>query len=612
MMINARGGCLPRTLVVIGTGPRGISVLEAMAARLADSDPEQPLRIYAIDDVEVGAGRVWRTDQDDWYTMNTVAGQITMYSGGPDDRPWRPGAGPALDEWARATEGEKDLSPDDYASRQTYGRYLKSVFHTIRASLPAHVELASLNRRVTGLERRPVGGWLVELDQIPYLVAADQVLLATGHPVNAPHAFEQRMLAFAATRDGVHYLHGDSAADMPLGTDTIPAGASVAVKGLGLSFYDVMLALTVGRGGEFKRTEQGTLVYLPSGQEPRIVAGSRSSLPIPARGVNQKAPDHTYTPLFLTRQAIQAAREQQKRTYGHGQLSFARHVLPLILKELDHVYQQTHRDTGAAEQLPALDLDRLARPFSGEGFSSPDDFHTRLLEVMREDLRQAYLGNARGPLKAALDVLRDTRTVVREAVDYGGLLPASHEQEFVNDFLPGNALLSAGPPVERVEQLVALIEEGTIQVAGPETRFEICEESGCFTVSSPRVADSWWKASVLIDARIPTPDLGRDTSELTQALLASGVISEYRRTGPLGEDACPTGGLNITRSPFRVIAADGTVHDDLYALGIPTEHTRWFTQVGSGKPGLNTLFKQDAAAIATAMLQETGVLEQAA
>jgi hypothetical protein len=85
--MNFPGGCQPRTLVVIGTGPRGILVLERMAAHLVDSDPEQEIRVYAIDDVEVRAGRVWRTGHDNWYTMNTVAGQITMYSGVPDGGP---------------------------------------------------------------------------------------------------------------------------------------------------------------------------------------------------------------------------------------------------------------------------------------------------------------------------------------------------------------------------------------------------------------------------------------------------------------------------------------------------------------------------------------------
>ncbi|MFF8378744.1 FAD/NAD(P)-binding protein [Streptomyces sp. NPDC015661] len=605
-MTNFRGGCQPRTLVVIGTGPRGISVLERMAARLADSDPEQEIRIYAVDDVEVGVGRVWRTDQDDWYTMNTVAGQITMYSGVPDDGPWRPGAGPALDEWSRATAGERPLGPDDYASRQTYGRYLRTVFRTVRDSLPAHVDLVGMNSRVTRLERRPVGGWLVELDQAPFLVAADQVLLATGHPVNEPDVFEQRMLDFAGRHEGVRYLAGDSAADMPLDTATVPAGSTVAVKGLGLSFYDVMLALTVGRGGEFKRGDDETLTYLPSGQEPRIVAGSRSGLPIPARGVNQKAPDHTYRPLFLTKEAVQEARERRQERDGHRQLSFASDVLPLLMRELDHVYGQVHAASGDHGEPAALDLDALARPFRGEDFDSPEDFRRRLLTVMRADLREAHRGNARGPLKAALDVLRDTRNVVREAVDYGGLLPASHEEEFDRAFLPGNALLSAGPPAERVEQLVALIEEGVVEIAGPGTVFDTDEEAGLFRIASPSVEGSARRATALVDARIPTPDLRRDTSALTRTLLASGVISEYLRTGPDGGGARATGGLNVTRSPFRVIAADGTAHDDLYALGIPTEHTRWFTQVGSGKPGLNTLFRQDADAIAEAMLCPVG------
>lgn len=52
------------------------------------TDDELPGRVvYAIDDVEVRAGRVWRTGQDGGYTMTTVAGQITTSSGVPDGDP---------------------------------------------------------------------------------------------------------------------------------------------------------------------------------------------------------------------------------------------------------------------------------------------------------------------------------------------------------------------------------------------------------------------------------------------------------------------------------------------------------------------------------------------
>ncbi|MFV0128563.1 FAD/NAD(P)-binding protein [Streptomyces sp. HMX112] len=629
----------PLVLVIIGSGPRGISVLERLAvhatAEAAAGGTPRPVRVHLIDATEVGAGRVWRTDQDDWFTMNTVISQVTMYSGDPDGGPARPGAGPSLGQWIaqRAAEsGEEPLGPDDYAPRVRYGEYLADVYRTIADSLPPHVELVPVTGRVTALRTGSGSGYLLTLDTAPYLLEADRVVLATGHPRNAPDDFERDMLDFTARTPGTRYLCGDSAADMPLGEDTIPAGSAVGIRGLGLSFYDVMLSLTVGRGGEFHTGEDGTLVYRASGREPRIVAGSRSGLPIPARGRNQKRPDFSHKALFLTRDALLAARAARRAATGNDQLDFAEDVLPLLLQEVEHVYYVTHvrtsRGPAAAEAfaeehaaalragldrrpllasagldgVPPIDLDALARPFGDERFASPGRFRERLLEVMDEDLAAAELGTLDGPLKSALDVLRDIRNVVREAVDYGGLLPESHTDFFHRRFLPVNALLSAGPPMSRVEQLRALIRQGVVEVAGPGTRFEADERAGAFRVGSPQVAGSGRLVHTLIDARIPTPDLRRDTSPLTRQLVGEGMVREYVIEGPAGTGVV-TGGMDVTVSPFHVVDAEGRVRGDLYAIGIPTEHTRWFTQVGSSRPGVNTLFYRDADAIAVDALR---------
>ncbi|GAA2992096.1 FAD/NAD(P)-binding protein [Kitasatospora albolonga] len=600
----------PLSIAIVGSGPRGLSVLERLAARLNGGELSgRQVRIHVIDAVEVGSGRVWRTDQDDWFTMNTVVGQVTMYSGDPDGGPARPGAGPSLGQWIaeRArTHGEPLLGPDDYASRQRYGQYQQAVYRSILASLPERVQVVELNGRVEHVVPRGAGGHVLRVDlapyHVPYLIEADKVLLATGHPTNQPDEFEQRMLAFTERHPGTAYLCGDSAADMALDKDTIAPGSTVAIRGLGLSFYDVMLSLTIGRGGTFETDADGTLRYLASGLEPKIVTGSRSGLPIPARGRNQKDPDHTHTPVFLTKQAVAEARDRRLAETGSGQLVFNEDVLPLLMREVEHVHQEVHRRSGATTPAEPIDLQKLARPFQGELFADGREFRARLLEVMRADLAAAEQGNAEGPLKAALDVLRDIRNVVREAVDFGGLRPDSYAREFQRDFLPVNSLLSAGPPIARVEQLVALIEAGVVEVAGPATDFAADEQSGTFRISSPQVNGSERTATALIDARIPTPDLYRDSSPLTRSLLADGTIGEYRHVDEVSGEIVYTGGLNVTRAPFHLIAADGTVHRDLYALGIPTEHTRWFTQVGSGKPGLNTLFRQDADAIASDML----------
>lgn len=631
----------PLIIAVVGSGPRGISVLERLAVRAtaeaeraAHGTTPRPVRIHLVDATEVGAGRVWRTDQDPWFTMNTVISQVTMYSGAPDGGPHRPGAGPSLGEWIaqRAEAGEEPLGPDDYAPRVRYGQYLADVHRNIVDNLPPHVEVVPLTGRVTALRTGADSGYLLSLDTAPHLLEADRVVLATGHPVNSPDDFERKMLAFTGRTPGTHYLCGDSAADMPLGEDTIPAGGTVGIRGLGLSFYDVMLSLTVGRGGEFDTGEDGELVYRASGREPRIVAGSRSGLPIPARGRNQKRPDFSHKALFLTADALRAARAARLKESGGDQLDFAADVLPLLLQEVEHVYYVTHvrisRGRTAAEAfadahaaalragqergpllsamgldgVPPIDLDALARPFGETRFASGEEFRERLLKVVDEDLAAAALGTLDGPLKSALDVLRDIRNVVREAVDYGGLLPESHTGFFHRRFLPVNALLSAGPPMSRVEQLRALIRQGLVEVAGPGTDFGTDERAGGFRVVSPQVAGSARLVHTLIDARIPTPDLRRDTSPLTQQLVAEGMVRPYVIDGP-GGSRHVTGGMDVTVSPFHVVNAEGRAQPDLYAIGIPTEHTRWFTQVGSSRPGVSTLFYRDADAIAVDALR---------
>jgi len=51
----------------------------------------------------------------------------------------------------------------------------------------------------------------------------------------------------------------------------------------------------------FTADDDGVPRYRPSGKEPRIVAGSRSGLPMLARGRNQKAPTYRYQARFARR-----------------------------------------------------------------------------------------------------------------------------------------------------------------------------------------------------------------------------------------------------------------------------------------------------------------------
>lgn len=614
--IGDQTGVPPWRVAVVGSGPRGIAVLERVVARLAEAPACRPVELYLIDAVEVGAGRIWRTDQPGWFLMNTVAGEVTMFSGPADDGGARAGAGPTLAQWWQADDPHCP-GPNGYAPRSVYGRYLRFVTGTLARCLPEGVTLHQLRATVIGLTGNGHTRTLRLADGTE--LVAEAVVLATGHPVTEL-ADDQRPLAeFATGRTDLRYLRGDSASDIPL-TELSPDW-TVGILGLGLSYYDVITALTVGRGGEFTEVD-GELRYRPCGREPRLVAGSRSGVPMLARGDNQKAPGFRYRPALFTHDRIGALR-------ARGRLDFDRDVAPWLLAEVRLVYYGTElraRFGADAEELfrteastasgvpdierlarrfgvgdlPPLRLDALARPFSGRCFAGRAEFDAALCALLRADIAEARRGNVAGPLKAALDTIRDTRAVLRRAIDFAGLTPASHRHDFLARFVPIASALSAGPPRLRVRQTLALIESGVLRLIGPDARFTVDRQANRFRVSSARVAGASVPLDAVVDARVPVPDVRRDPAPLTRALYTRGRWCSYVNRG--AGERFDTGGVAVTPDSFHPINAAGNPDPAVFVLGIPTEHTRWFTQVGSGRPGPWGEFTQDADTIAAAVL----------
>ncbi|OLF51764.1 FAD/NAD(P)-binding protein [Pseudomonas chlororaphis] len=606
-------------IAIIGSGPRGLSVLERLAALMLMDAPATPVIVYLIDSAQMGSGRVWRTDQPRHYVMNTVAEEVSSFSGPLDDGPIRPGAGPSLAQWWRSVDPAYP-GPNAYAPRAVHGEYMQFVLSTIEASFTPNISLQRIAAVVVDLVNDD-NIQTLELDNGAFL-QADKVVIATGHPTPELVGWEKELQQFAQQTPGLAFFRGDSAADMPL--EHIEPQQQVGIVGLGLAFHDIVAALTVGRGGRFNVVD-GITTYTPSNREPKLFAGSRSGMLIPARGRNQKGPNFQYQPLCITRDKIDAL---QKR----GQIDFAAEVLPLLLAEINIVYfatairaeagleaEQQFKDRVAQQQLftvqalvaeaarfgvadlPLLDIDRLARPFRAKEFHSPADFTDALDQVLEEDLRCAREGNVDNPMKAALDTIRDTRALIRSVADFGRLAPRSHQEDFLQYYAPTSLFLTAGPPLYRTEQIRALIAAGVLTLVGPETVYGIDRPQQKFSIESPRVRQSRQLLEVVIDGRIPSPDLLRDPSPLTRNLVRRGYWTNYVNQGP--RDRFVTGGVAVTPGPYHPIDRAGQPIEGLYVLGLPSEHTRWFMQAGSSRPGFWTDFAQDAHFVASDALK---------
>nr|WTA00361.1 FAD/NAD(P)-binding protein [Streptomyces sp. NBC_00857] len=646
---------LPHSLAVVGAGPRGTSVLERLCASVPELAPDTPLTVHVIDPEPPGAGRVWRTDQPAELLMNTVASQVTVFT---DDSVACEGPicpGPSLYEWAASRPAER-LGPDDYPSRAAYGRYLEWAFHRTVEGAPANVTVevhraravrldddintpapsrpfapsrasarplaptsppASTDIRVLSAPYRPTQ--TLTLDNGTTLSGLCAVVLAQGHlPVVSGQT--QATLAEYAARHRLRYLPPANPADVDL--SSVPPGEPVLLRGLGLNFFDHMALLTAGRGGIFSRDADGVLVYHPSGREPQLYAGSRRGVPYQARGDNAKGPSGRHLPLLLTPDVIAVFR---KRADEGDPPDFLTEIWPLIAKEVEAVF---HRTAWAAEGRPpaawARVLDRflaaphgspqeaavlddagigpadrwswdeISRPYEGADFRDPADHRAWLLAHLRKDAAQAALGNVSGPVKAALDVLRDLRNEVRLIVDHAGLSGTSRRDHLDRWYTPLNAFLSIGPPRRRIEEMAALVEAGVLDVIGPRTSVQA--RDGVFVAESLDVPGSVIHATTLVEARLPEPDLRRSCDPLLSRLLKTGQCRPHRI------DGYETGGLDVTRRPYLLIDRQGEPHSRRFALGVPTEGVHWVTAAGA-RPGVDSVMLSDSDAVARAILR---------
>lgn len=633
---DARGICL------VGIGPRGLSVLERLCAN-AREVPHRSVRVHLVDPRLGVGGQVWRSDQSRHLLMNTVASQVTVFVDDSVECAGPVVPGPSLHEWARSIASSSavparvrreasTLGPDSYPTRAFYGHYLDWTLRHLVEHAPANLVVTRHPHRAVDLLDADDGLQTVVLANGDRLTGLDSVVLVLGHLGTTPTP-AQRRLRDRAARDGLRYFPPHSPADVDL--DAVPGGESVILRGLGLNFFDHMALLTAGRGGVFHHDRAGRLRYEPSGDEPHLIAGSRRGVPYHARGENQKGVSGRHVPLFLTPRRIEALR-------ASGPLDFRSDIWPWVDREVRAVYYATtvvnrsgdaegarflrdFRDlaetaptTGSDDGLlrrfglgstPRWDWESVATPCR-TGFAGPAEFRNWLLSYLDADIREARRGNVRGPLKAALDVLRDLRNEVRLLVDHGGLTGESYRDDLDHWFTPLNAFLSIGPPVQRVEQAVALIEAGVLTVVGAGMVVEHPDDGEGFLARSPLVAGAQYRARTLIDARLPDVDARRTADPLLTRLLARGECALNRipnRTTGWYE----TGGIAVTPRPYALLDVRGRPHPRRFAFGVPTETVHWATAAGV-RPGVNSVTLGDADAVARECLHPTAAAPEPA
>lgn len=586
------------SICIVGVGFRGLGVLERIVAHALKGAVARSIRVHLVDPSSHGPDQYDRS-QPDYLLLNIVCGQVSVFPDAASVGDCAPISGPTLYEWVRARglllgsdgfsirEVGRPIEADDFLPRRLLGEYLGWFRGLLKERAGRTIEI--IQHSACGTDLSADGSrFTVELSD-GTSVDADYVFLTVGQcpePAVTGGYSVPPCIAEASTRHVTHPY------PLPQQLMAVEPEQTIAIAGLGLSAIDAVLALTIGRGGEFEMCE-GILRYIPSGQEPAIILFSRSGLPYRSRP-SLGAPT-AYDPVVFTRANIDAIRTERGPV-----LDYDRDVLPLLFAELRVAYAraQKGRDHGwdAAQQL----LNELRDPhrlesllaqvevngsmfdprFAYFGTPLPDDRRDILHDTasyedwyqrwLEDDLQQARLGVGRSPLKAALEICREFRDIIRYAVDFGGLTNGSADRFFSIHAETINRIV-VGPQKERAADVLALMRAGILSVPlGPTPTVEWDQSkarwilgSSSFRVRHEANADWLYSAST---SRLQS--LANEPT-IIGAMARRGFL---RRTRP---DSSVIHAVDVDRE-YHPISHAGVVNSQIWVLGLLCEGVTFY------------------------------------
>lgn len=611
--------------LIVGAGPRSLILAERLISNYAQAPLAGGLNIQLIDPYGIG-GRVWRRNQNPFFLMNSAIQQLTFFT---DDAVKMEGPvhnGPNFFEWTQneantylaSQYGDKqaeyflahlkDLKLNDYPSRALLNYYANWYYdQLLDRATSLGVTLTFIQATVTDIVDGNHDTYTVLTDEGDF--GADEVIMALGHSENRPSPEEAQLAAFAKEQK-LLYIGAQHPAEADLGR--IPVGEDVLIRGLGLNFFDYMIQLTLARGGQFITATDGTLVYKPSGNEPHIFAGSRTGLPLHAKGINQKTQGTRYQTHFLTEAKL------AKLTANGTQPVAYETFKHLFVSEMQYVYftnlvKERHLNIAGfdAALLASDDLNVTAHNF---GFSDVDlfsldkvmhpfhdmatttNFQAEMAKYLQADVDDAGKGNLDAPFTAAFDLIRDIRDNIRILIEGNGFTNDDRKR-FLTEFNAISSLISVGPPRLRIQQMIALMNAGILEVLPAGLKVETQGDHFHVTTSNPHYT---LDVHNLVEARLGAIDLHKSTNPLEVALRDRGIMTSASYM-LANQTVYSTGAVIVDRDTYELIASDGQDIPAVRAYGVPLEKYMWFT-TSLPRPYGNDRMLRDADHIARTIL----------
>ncbi len=614
-------------IAIIGAGPRGMILTSQIINQFkANTNKSKPVDITIFDPHGV-SGHVWRREQWAGLVMNTPVDQITLFTDMTVTRTSPAFDGPSLFEWLGSAEAAdylkkndysqnlidfaKNIQSSDYSPRVLYGAYIKWFYEELVKQLPYNLTVKLETKEIIQISQN--ADHIINLATSDDTYQFDRAVISPGQQDNYQNAEEQKLSSYAQ-ENNIFYLPPTHPGDANL--NDLPAGETVLIRGLGLSFFDYVSELTLGRGGSYLDNGDGTLFYQPSGREPKIVAGSRRGMPYYPKAKSQKGYGELAKPYFLTDKNMDKQLTDGKLPYDEFMILL--HLdIELVYYELlinDRYpklsatkFRQRFINASDREALvqsyrfqeeDIFDWNYVISPFRDIKAIATQDYQEVLVQWLDKQTSDANKGSKTGPLSSALELLRDFRVVLRKMIHDHRFSNEDYVNKFLKDFKRLYSFLAVGAPAMRTAQLSALIRSGIVTIMAPG--MEVKGEDGWFKAGSPASNTEPFRSRALLEARVPAPDINITSNPILESLL-SNRLARPRQIEVDGKEQ-NLSSVEVDPETDQLIDARGMKNKEIFVWGLPLEGLRFQTSA-SPRPGVNDMSLQTADKIAAMLLR---------
>ncbi len=543
-------------IAIVGLGPKGLYGFERILAYFKANPIKQKVEIHLFNKTSfMGSGDVYRSDQPDYLLMNFANKHINMWPENPPlpivDYPM------SLSEFLTQDMQQSTIEIDPlYSSRATVGAYLENGFKQLCKNLPENIVLHQHISVVQSIEKigdrysihfKEMGKPCVSND-------FENILISTGH--------QRHKESEKTSINTVNFIY-----PVEEKLKNIKAGQTVAIKGMGLTFIDAVLALTEGRGGLFTIDKNGELTYKASGKEPKcIYPFSKSGWPmLPKYHFNLMEEKKLYTTALKNKEP---------------KLNFCTDILQLIKQDMEFAYYSTlfHNEEECLEfnhdyALINIQIDHFHQKY-------PQYEHFSMSSILEPEFDPTkstqqnvlgYLGNYtneknqrivfQAELHAAA-IWRKISPIFNEIYSFSGLEPDS-QKEFDQYYFSKFNRIAYGPPPINLKKILAVAQAGFLDFRFAKSPKVELQENG-YKISNEK---SQIKCDNLIDARIPKNSINKESSGLYMNLCENGLARPYFNRD--NNSSYATGTVEINRKGNLINSIGNPENITLY--GTPTE-----------------------------------------